>query len=73
MPEEALPHLFDQFWRADQARSTQNGEGSGLGLYIAKYIVEAHGGTIRAENGGGLFFTIQLPRKEGHYGQAADC
>ncbi len=73
VPEEALPHLFDQFWRADQARSTQNGEGSGLGLYIAKYIVEAHGGTIRAENGGGLFFTIQLPRKEGHYGQAADC
>ena len=73
VPEEALPHLFDQFWRADQARSTQNGEGSGLGLYIAKYIVEAHGGTIRAENGGGLVFTIQLPRKEGHYGQAADC
>ena len=73
VPEEALPHLFDQFWRADQARSAQNGEGSGLGLYIARYIVEAHGGTIQAENDGGLVFTIQLPRKEGHYDQAADC
>ena len=73
VPEEDLPHLFDQFWRADQARSAQNGEGSGLGLYIARYIVEAHGGTIRAENDGGLVFTIQLPRKEGHYDQAADC
>ena len=73
VPEEALPHLFEQFWREDQARSSRNGEGSGLGLYIAKYIVESHGGTIQAENDGGLVFTIQLPRKEGHYGQAADC
>ena len=73
VPEEALPHLFEQFWREDQARSSQNGEGSGLGLYIAKYIVEAHGGTIQAENDGGLVFTIQLPRKEGDHDQTADC
>ena len=65
--EEALPHLFEQFWRADQARSSRNGEGTGLGLYIAKYIVEAHGGTIRAENSGGLAFTILLPRREGDH------
>lgn len=62
--EEALPRLFEQFWRADQARSSRNGEGTGLGLYIVKYIVEAHGGTIQAENSGGLAFTILLPRRE---------
>ena len=73
VPAEALPHLFEQFWRADQARSAQSGEGSGLGLYIVKYIVEAHGGTIWAENDGGLAFTILLPRKEDGYDQAADC
>ena len=56
-----MPRLFDQFWRLDQARSAQNGEGTGLGLYIVKYIVEAHGGTIQAENDGGLAFTILLP------------
>lgn len=67
VPEEDLPRLFEQFWRADQARSTRNGEGTGLGLYIAKYIVEAHGGTIRAENSGGLAFTILLPRREGDH------
>ena len=64
VPPEALAHLFEQFWRADQARSAKGGEGSGLGLYIVKYIVEAHGGTIRAENSGGLAFTIRLPRRE---------
>ena len=73
VPEESLPHLFEQFWREDQARSAQNGEGSGLGLNIVKHIVEAHGGTIQAENDGGLAFTIAIPRKEGGYGQAADC
>ena len=66
--EEDLPHLFEQFWRADQARSPQNGEGTGLGLYIVKYIIEAHGGTIHAENNGGLAFTILLPRKEEDHG-----
>ena len=61
VPETDLPRLFDQFWRADQARSSRNGEGSGLGLYIARYIVEAHGGTIAARNENGLVFEISLP------------
>lgn len=73
VPEDALPHLFEQFWREDQARSTKGGEGAGLGLYIVKYIVEAHGGTIKAEDREGLAFDICLPcGKEGEHGQIAD-
>ena len=59
-----LPHLFEQFWRGDQSRGSQAGEGSGLGLYIVKYIVEAHGGTITARNDGGLVFDLALPCEE---------
>lgn len=64
VPEEHLPHLFEQFWRGDQSRGGQAGEGSGLGLYIVKYIIEAHGGTISARNDGGLVFEIALPCEE---------
>ena len=59
---EALPHVFERFYRADKSRSnTKNG--SGLGLAISLAIVEAHGGTIRAENqnGHGAVFTVSLP------------
>lgn len=70
---EALPRLFDQFWREDQARSAKNGEGAGLGLYIVQHIVQAHGGSIRAENDGGLAFTILFPRKEEEHDQSPDC
>ena len=64
VPEEQLPHLFEQFWRGDLARSSQGGEGSGLGLYIVKYIIQAHGGTITAKNDHGLAFEIALPCAE---------
>ena len=64
VPEDQLPHLFEQFWRGDQARSSRGGEGSGLGLYIVKHIVEAHGGTIQARNDHGLVFEIALPCAE---------
>jgi signal transduction histidine kinase len=60
---EDLPHVFDRFYRGvDQARTTK---GAGLGLYLAKAIVEAHGGKIWAESGtekGAQFcFSIPLP------------
>ena len=64
VPPEQLPHLFEQFWRGDQARSSRGGEGSGLGLYIVKHIVEAHGGTIEARNDQGLTIDITLPSEE---------
>jgi signal transduction histidine kinase len=60
---EKLPHLFEQFYRGDESRSKQNSEGNGLGLYIAKYIVEAHDGTITAENDNGLKIIISLPKE----------
>lgn len=59
--EEDLPHLFERFYRGDPARN--RGGGTGLGLAIVKQWVEAHGGTIRAENmaSGGARFTVRLP------------
>jgi two-component system sensor histidine kinase KdpD len=61
-PPEALPHLFDKFYRAPGAAAG----GSGLGLSIVKGFVDAHGGTVSAQNrpGGGAEFTIRLPLNE---------
>ena len=63
---EYLPHIFQRFYRADESRTT-NGE-SGLGLAIAKSLVEAHGGTIQVESimGQGATFTITLPIASGN-------
>ncbi len=56
---EILPHLFERFAKGDDSR------GSGLGLAIARRLVEAHGGTIKAErpNGGGTAIVFELPAR----------
>jgi len=64
IPTEHLPHIFTRFYRVDKSRSRQSGGGSGIGLTIAKYIVEAHGGRIWVESGGegrGSTFAFSLP------------
>lgn len=60
---EALPNVFDRFYRGEESRYQQNGE-SGLGLAIARSIIAAHGGTISASSPGvglGATFTILVP------------
>ena len=61
IPQEALPHVFDKFYRAHQRIVST--PGTGLGLAICKGIIEAHGGSIKAENqtGGGTLISISLP------------
>lgn len=62
IPEDALTRVFDRFYRTDDARSTDEG-GSGLGLAIARWIVELHGGRIRAERRDptGCRMVVELP------------
>ena len=62
VPPEHLPYVFDRFYKVDEARTNGSG-GSGLGLSIAKAIVERHGGTIGlASQPGRTVFTITLPQ-----------
>lgn len=63
MSADEIEHVFERFWRSDSARGSSN-EGSGLGMSIAKWIVDAHGGTIEvvSSKGVGTRFTVNLPK-----------
>jgi len=62
LSDEDIAHIFDRFYRADKSRARESG-GAGLGLAIAKALVEAHGGQIWAQNApiGGACFYFTLP------------
>jgi signal transduction histidine kinase len=61
---EDLPHIFDRFYRGDKSRQQNESGESGLGLAIAKSIVEAHGGriSVASQPGNGATFTVSLPQ-----------
>ena len=62
IPEEKLLHIFEQFFRLDSSRTSQTG-GAGLGLSIAKEIIEQHGGTITAKSyDEKIIFEVNIPR-----------
>ena len=62
IPQEDLPHVFERFYRVDRSRSRNTG-GAGLGLTIARRLVEAHGGAFSVQSGpeSGTRFVIDLP------------
>jgi signal transduction histidine kinase len=62
IPADALPHIFDRFYRVDRARSREQG-GAGIGLSLVRAIVESYGGRIEAESklNEGSKFTVWLP------------
>jgi signal transduction histidine kinase len=64
IPTQDLPFVFDRFYRGDKARSRDAGSGAGLGLAIAKRLVETHGGRIWVAQpiGGGSVFSFTLPK-----------
>jgi signal transduction histidine kinase len=64
IPDEDLPFVFERFYRADKSRTAATG-GAGLGLAIARRIVEDHGGSVFAEKtpGGGATVGFTLPAR----------
>lgn len=61
VPKEKLGSIFERFYRCDEARSKK---GSGVGLYVVKYIIEQHGGHIIADNLGGLRLKLSFPKED---------
>lgn len=74
VPEEKLPHIFERFYRCDESR---NEKGSGVGLYVVKYIMECHKGTVKAVNDNGLkiqmFFPCEEKKRGDGNGTDSDC
>lgn len=67
IPQQDLPYIFDRFYRVDKSRSEYSG-GAGLGLAIAKRVIELHGGSIAVDStqGQGACFTFRLPLIAAH-------
>ncbi len=63
IPAEALPRIFERFYRVDRGRSRESG-GTGLGLSLVRHVVERSGGDVSVDStvGGGTVFTVRLPR-----------
>jgi histidine kinase len=64
LPAEAIPYLFERFYRVDRSRSRSNSGGSGIGLTIARHLAWAMGGDLTAASPGlgqGSTFTFTLP------------
>ena len=59
--EDKLPHIFERFYRCDEARKEK---GSGVGLYVVNYIMEQHHGRVEAENDGGLKIRLLFPKED---------
>jgi len=68
IPAEDLPHIFERFYRAEKSRTRGRTSGFGLGLSIANWIVERHGGRIEVDSqeGKGTTFAIWLPLYSNH-------
>ena len=73
MEQEDVAHIFERFYRSDRARNSQTG-GSGLGLSVAKWIIDAHGGRIDVVSRPdfGTRFVVLFPVQGGSRGEAAD-
>lgn len=72
IPASALPRVFERFYRVDKARDRRSG-GTGLGLAIVRHLVEAHGGTVRAQSAGfgmGSRFVVELPAEGRNRGRS---
>ncbi len=63
IPQKDLPYIFKRFYRTDQSRNRKTG-GAGIGLTIAKSIIEAHKGkiTVDSNEGAGSKFTVLIPK-----------
>ena len=61
VPEDKLPHIFERFYRCDEARKEK---GSGVGLYVVNYIMEQHHGRVEAENDGGFKIRLLFPKED---------
>ena len=66
IPEEDIDHVFDKFYQVESSLSVQKKSGSGLGLPISKYTIDAHGGTIqcKSKKGEGSTFSFTLPAQD---------